>query len=118
MRLRYRGWFIGLAAAGALVAAGCSSETRADLNEAAARNAIAVAGVKEFRDADHPIDGLLKCTVQSRSTTSVTVGCTGTTDANEEATLIGTTEDATQLKGDFVGSIAGREVFTTSCLAC
>ena len=98
--------------------AGCTSEQRKSINETVARNAIAVAGIKEFRDHDHPVDGVLDCTVKSKSTTRVTVACTGTTKDGQPVTLVGTTKDARQLEGSFVGTVAGKQVFSTDCLAC
>jgi hypothetical protein len=97
---------------------GCSSDTKKSINEAVARNTVATAGTKQFHDSGHSLKGLLKCTTKSKTTTTVTVACTGTTDKNEPAALLGSTADATQIKGTFVGTVNGRQVFTTNCLGC
>jgi hypothetical protein len=101
-----------------VAAAGCSSDTRKAINETLARNAVATAGTKQFHDSGHSLDGLLTCKVQSRTTTAVSVGCTGTTDDDEKAALIGSTSDERQVKGHFVGTVNGDRVFTTDCLGC
>jgi len=98
--------------------AACSSSERRAINETVARNAVAVAGTKEFRDDHHPLDGLLSCRTRSRSTTKVTVACDGTTTKQEPVSLLGSTSDARQVKGHFVGTVAGTKVFTTDCLGC
>lgn len=111
-------------AAGALLVllvpagAACTSSDRRAINETLARNAVAVAGTKEFRDHDHPLDGLLTCRTRSRTTTQVTVACDGRTQKDETVSLIGSTSDARQVKGTFVGAVAGAQTFTTDCLGC
>lgn len=111
-------------AAGAVLAllvptvAACTSSERRAINETLARNAVAVAGAKEFRDDHHPLDGLLSCRTRSRTTTKVTVACTGTTKAHEPVSLLGATTDSRQVKGRFVGTVAGAQVFDTDCLGC
>src|SRR3954454_16885217 len=45
--------------------AACTSSQRRSINETLARNTVAVAGAKEFRDHDHPLDGLLDCRTKS-----------------------------------------------------
>jgi hypothetical protein len=111
-------------AAGALfvlfvpTAAACTSHDRRAINETLARNAVAVAGAKEFRDHHHPLDGLLSCRTRSRSTTKVTVVCDGRTEKDEPVSLIGSTSDARQVKGRFAGAVAGAQIFTTDCLGC
>jgi hypothetical protein len=98
--------------------AACTSSERRAVNETLARNAVAVAGAKEFRDDHHPLDGLLSCRTRSRTTTKVTVACTGTTTKREPVSLLGSTSDARQVKGRFVGAVAGTQVFDTDCLGC
>jgi len=101
-----------------LTVAACTSSQRRSINESVARNTVAVAGAKEFRDHDHALDGLLTCRTRSRTTTKVVVACDGHTDKNEPVTLLGATSDARQVKGTFVGSVAGTKVFETDCLGC
>jgi hypothetical protein len=98
--------------------AACTSSERRAINETVARNAVAVAGTKQFRDDHHPLDGLLSCRTRSRTTTKVTVACHGTTTKQEPVSLLGATSDARQVKGHFVGTVAGTEVFATNCLGC
>jgi hypothetical protein len=98
--------------------AACTSGERRAVNETLARNAVAVAGAKEFRDDHHPLDGLLSCRTSSRTTTKVTVACDGTTTKHEPVSLLGATTDARQVKGRFVGTVAGTQVFDTDCLGC
>jgi hypothetical protein len=115
--------FRAVAAAAALAllvpaVAACTSSDRRAINETLARNAVAVAGTKEFRDDHHPLDGLLSCRTESRTTTKVTVACDGTTTTKEPVSLLGSTSDARQVTGHFVGSVAGTQVFSTRCLGC
>jgi hypothetical protein len=100
------------------VVSACSSSQQKAINEAVARNTIAVAGAKQFRDSSHSLDGTLDCKVKSKTTTRVTVGCSGKTDKGEPVALLGTTSDARQVKGTFVGTVAGKQAFKTSCLGC
>jgi hypothetical protein len=99
--------------------AGCSSDDRRSINEAVARNAVAAAGAKQFGDSGYAVKGLLHCKTQSKTTTKVTVACTGTTEKDEQAAaLLGSTSDARQVKGTFVGTVDGKQVFKTDCLGC
>jgi hypothetical protein len=98
--------------------AACTSSQRRSINETLARNTVAVAGAKEFRDHDHPLDGLLDCRTKSRTETKVTVACTGTSKKDEPVALLGATSDARQVEGTFTGTVAGAKVFTTDCLGC
>ena len=102
----------------AITIVGCSSSDKKSINEAVARNAIATAGAKQFGDSGHSLNGLLKCTTKSKTTTTVTVGCTGTTDNKETAALLGSTSGTSQVKGTFVGTVNGKQVFKTDCLGC
>ncbi|MCU1457382.1 MAG: hypothetical protein JWL73_1474 [Actinomycetia bacterium] len=96
----------------------CTSSQQRSINASVARNTVAVAGAKQFKDTGHPLEGLLDCTTRSKSATSVDVTCTGKTKNGEAVTLTGTTADARQLKGAFIGTVAGQQVFKTSCLGC
>ena len=109
---------VGMLAVLVLAVAACTSSQRRSINETLARNTVAVAGAKEFRDHDHPLDGLLTCRTRSRTTTKVVVACDGHTERNEPVSLLGATSDARQVKGTFVGTVAGTKVFETDCLGC
>jgi hypothetical protein len=98
--------------------AGCSSSDKKAINETVARNAVAVGAKKEFHTRGHSLDGLPTCRTASKTTTSVNVICTGKTDKGEPIGLAGTTNDARAVKGHFVGTLAGRDLFTTTCLGC
>ena len=102
----------------AVAMVGCSSSTQKSINVTIARNTIAVAGARQFHDSGHSLDGLLKCRTKSKTTTKVTVGCTGTTTKNEPVVLFGASSDERQVKGTFVGTVAGVHIFKTSCLGC
>ncbi len=115
--MRRRTTLVALLVSG-IVLLGCTSSERSSINASVARNTVAVAGAKQFKDSGHPLEGLLDCTTRSKSTTSVDVDCTGTTKNTESVTLSGTTEDARQVKGTFIGTVAGQQVFKTSCLGC
>jgi hypothetical protein len=97
---------------------GCSSSERKTINETVARNTIAVAGTKQFRDSGHSLDGILSCKTESKTTTKVTVGCTGKTEDGEPVALLGATSDARQVTGTFVGTVSSKQVFKTDCLGC
>jgi|GEM_PF-3256346 hypothetical protein len=97
---------------------GWSRSTQKSINETIARNTIAVAGARQFHDSGHFLDGHLKCRTKSKTTTKVTVGCSGTTTKNEPVLLLGATSDERQVKGTFVGTVGGVEIFRMSCLGC
>lgn len=90
--------------------------------ETAARNIAAERGDDHFEAAGYDIDGDLTCEADaSGGTDAVEITCTGTTEDGEDAELTGTTSEtpgasATALEGDFTGTVAGDEVFTTDRL--
>lgn len=113
-------WRVGAAVGLVLMVAGCSSSTTKDISSAVARNAVAVGAVKEFRDHHHALDGLPTCTAVpiAGSNTKVNVTCKGATKAGESVTLVGRTNGANEVRGTFTGLVAGKQVFTTTCIGC
>lgn len=93
-------------------------EGAADAAEAAVRTLAARHGADEFEQAGHAIDGELECEADTADgEDAVEVTCTGTTTDGDEAELTGTTSElpgasATELEGDFTGTVAGEEVFS------
>jgi hypothetical protein len=100
--------------------AGCGSRVTKRISATVARNAVAVGAVKEFRDRHHPLDGLPTCTAKpiGGSDTKMNVRCRGTTKAGETVTLTGHTNGANEVRGSFTGLVAGKQVFTTTCIGC
>jgi hypothetical protein len=127
-----------------LVVGGCSSDSRSSLAtdlhnagtdvveaagsatsnaaEALARNVATQQGQQQFRDAGHELSGALTCeaTVQG-GVAKVDIQCTGTTKTGGAAMLTGTTDEipgasVVALDGDFVGTVDGKQVFTTQHL--
>ena len=118
MKLRGPAWAIGCMA---LVAtAGCSSDTKKDISQSVARNAVAVGMKKEFSDHDHSLKGLPTCTTNpvAGSNTKVNVACTATTDDGGKASLIGRTDGANEVRGTFTGYVDGTKIFTVDCIGC
>jgi hypothetical protein len=109
-----------LAAAGTLAVGGCSSDTKKDISQTVARNAVAVGMKKEFSDHHHSLDGVPKCktTAVKGSTTKVNIACTAKTDKGEKAALIGRTDGANEVRGTFTGFVDNVKVFTDTCIGC
>jgi hypothetical protein len=118
MTAHLRGAFVGLVVAG-LVATGCTSEQRADISEAAVRNVVAVGAAKEFKDSGFPIRDDLTCTAKAsrENELDVLVACTGTTTSGQSARLSGATDESLD-RGNFIGTVDGKQVFEKTCLGC
>ncbi|HXH58021.1 hypothetical protein [Iamia sp.] len=107
--------------AGSEVEEGAEDATTAAA-ETAARNIASEQGEDEFSSAGEEIDGDLSCEAEAADgADTVDVTCTGTTEDGGEAELIGTTSElpgasATELEGDFTGTVDGDEVFATDRL--
>jgi len=90
--------------------------------ELAARNIAAQQGADEFKKAGAELNGELTCTAKVQSGVSkVEVNCTGTTKTGGTAVLSGTTNEipgasVTSLDGQFVGTVDGKQVFSTQSL--
>lgn len=90
--------------------------------ETAVRNLASTHGADDFERAGHEIEGDLECEASvAGGEADVDVTCTGTTVDGDEAELSGTTSElpgasATELEGDFTGTVAGEEVFSTDRL--
>jgi hypothetical protein len=103
-----------------LLVTGCTSEQRRDISEAAVRNVVAVSGAAEFDHHGFPIRDHLKCTAKasSKNELHVAVRCTGTTTSGQTVALSGTTNNDKGDKGNFVGTVDGKQVFRKTCLGC
>jgi hypothetical protein len=90
--------------------------------ETTARNIAARQGAEEFKAAGSELNGELACSAKVQGEVSkVAVNCTGTTKSGGAAVLSGTTNEipgasVTSLDGQFVGTVDGRQVFTTQSL--
>jgi glucose/arabinose dehydrogenase len=102
-----------------LVMAACTAKQRAAISEATVRNVVAVSAAKEFKDDGFPIRDQLMCTAKASSSDQTHVGvlCNGTTTTGQPVTLAGTTNND-QGKGNFVGTVNGKQVFQKTCLGC
>lgn len=109
-----------------LGATACTKREEQALTEAVTRNAAAVAGTNEFKDAGHELTGRLTCTTSTGD--AFTVTCTGTTKAGnqpvsmtgqvaKDATAGSDTENGVKFEGlEFVGKVADQEVFRKTCI--
>lgn len=107
----------------ASTASSVAEESETDAAEAAARTIAADQGEDEFDDNDVDVEGDLTCeaTAQGDDAGAIDITCSGTTEDGREIGLTGTTSElpgasATELVGDFTGTVAGEEVFTTDRL--
>ncbi len=98
-------------------------EAATDAVETAVRNLVAEQGEEEFTDAGSPLndEGLSCEATASDGLDSVSVQCTGTTEAGEQAELTGETaefpgESIVEVVGTFTGTVDGSEVFSTDVL--
>jgi len=135
---------MALLATAFLAGAGCSSDTRnsiktdvqsaasdvqnaADdaLNNAAevvVRNLATQQGEEQFQNAGHTLEGPLTCEAKVEDgVEKVDVSCTGTTKDGQAAALTGTTDElpgasVVSIKGQFVGTVAGTQVFSVDHL--
>jgi len=119
MKLPRPAFIIGCVGLAAM--AGCSSDTKKDISQTVARNAVAVGMKKEFSDRHHSLKGTPTCRTTSvkGSNTKVNIVCTAQTDKGETAGLVGRTNGANELRGTFAGTVNGAPVFTNdTCIGC
>jgi Tfp pilus assembly protein PilV len=133
-----------LVAVGLLAGAGCSSDSRNSIKtdvqsaatdvanaagdavnaaaESIVRNLATQQGEEQFKNAGHTLDGPLTCEAKVQDgVDKVDVNCTGTTKDGQAAALTGTTDElpgasVVSVKGKFVGTVAGTEVFNVDHL--
>ena len=136
--------FAPLCLAGFLGFAGCSSDSRQSIKtdvhsaistvgnaagdaadnaaEVAVRNIATQQGQEQFKTLKQTLSGPLTCTAKVASGVSeIDVSCTGQTETGGAATLQGTTDEipgasVVSLKGRFVGSVNGKQVFSVDHL--
>ena len=124
--------------------AGCSSNTKASVAsdvrnagteisngvgnvadsaaETAARNIATQQGEEQFKNVKQELDGPLTCTAKIQTGVSkIGLNCTGTTKQGGAAVLSGLTDElpgasVSELKGQFSGTVDGKEVFATNRL--
>lgn len=141
MNIRYA---YGVMVAGALVFAGCTSDTRASLTtdlqtaaseignaagqvtdaaaETLARNIATQQGEEQFKNAGQELDGPLACEAKVEDgVAKIDINCTGKTKAGGAATLTGATNElpgasVVSLNGQFTAMVDGTTVFTTQRL--
>src|SRR3954447_12995733 len=134
----------GVVLATAVLGTGCSSKTREsiatdlqtaatnlsngaenvtnDVAEALGRNIATQQGEEQFKNSGHELDGPLTCQATVKTDASnMDINCTGTTKSGEAAVLSGTTDElpgasVVSLSGNFTGTVAGAQVFTTQQL--
>lgn len=94
-----------------------------DTAEIAARNAAAAAGTAAFEREGLEVSDVLECTANSSGgAEKLSVSCTGTSDDGKRLALEGTVsareEDISvdAIRGSFVGTVDGEEVFAEDCL--
>ncbi|MGZ8580502.1 MAG: hypothetical protein ACXWW9_04395 [Actinomycetota bacterium] len=104
----------------------CSEEQRGDLvdqgTETVVRNLAATAGVGAFEREGFEVDGTLDCEASSSGGAErIEVRCTGSSSEGEELVLegeatTGSAEIGDAMRGSFVGTADGDEVFQEECL--
>jgi hypothetical protein len=113
----------------ALVAAGavaCTEDQRRDLvdqgAEAAVRNVVSAAGAGAFEREGFEVSESLDCEATSTGGAErIEVRCTGSSQDGEELVLEGEAETGSAeigdaIRGSFVGTADGEEVFSQDCL--
>jgi hypothetical protein len=110
----------------ALTAIACTEEQRGDLvdqgAEAVVRNVVAAAGAGAFEREGVEVEGSLDCTASSTGGAErLQVHCTGSSKDGEELVLegeasTGDAEPGTLVRGSFVGTVDGEQVFEQDCL--
>jgi hypothetical protein len=110
----------------AVTAMACTEEQRGDLvdqgTEAVVRNVVAAAGAGAFEREGVEVEGPLECTASSTGGAErMEVRCTGSSQEGAELVLEGeaTTGDAEPgnlVRGSFVGTVDGEQVFEQDCL--
>ena len=104
----------------------CTEDQRGDLvdqgTEAVVRNLAATAGGGAFEREGFEVDGTLDCEASSSGgAEQIEVRCTGSSTEGEELVLegdatTGSAEIGDAVRGSFVGTADGREVFQQECL--
>ena len=104
----------------------CTEEQRGDLvdqgTEAVVRNIAAAAGAGAFEREGFEVDGPLDCEASSSGGAErIEVRCTGSSTEGEELVLegdatTGSAEIGDAVRGSFVGTADGDEVFKEECL--
>jgi hypothetical protein len=104
----------------------CTEDQRGDLvdqgTEVVVRNLVATAGAGAFEREGFEVDGTLDCEASSSGgAEQIEVRCTGSSTEGEELVLegdatTGSAEIGDVVRGSFVGTADGREVFQEECL--
>ncbi|HWC71525.1 MAG TPA: hypothetical protein VG993_10215 [Actinomycetota bacterium] len=123
MSSRFLAGLLVLAAFGAVA---CTEDQRAGLvdqgTEAVVRNIASAAGEAAFENEGFEIDGGLDCEATSTGGAErVELRCTGSSTRGEELVLegdarTGSAEPGNAVRGSFVGTADGDEVFRQECL--
>jgi hypothetical protein len=104
----------------------CTEDQRGDLvdqgTETVVRNLAATAGAGAFEREGFEVDGTLDCEASSSGgAEQIEVRCTGSSTEGEELVLegdatTGSADIGDAVRGSFVGTADGREVFEQECL--
>ncbi len=104
-----------------LVGCGESGQQQvADVDEVLVRTAAAAQGQAELAKVGAEVSGPLSCT-STQQESGVEVSCTGTTVDGRPVAVTGTAtslEGGNAPAGNFVGTVAGKQVFSLDCLGC
>ena len=104
-----------------LVGCGTTGEQQvADVDEVLVRTAVATQGQVELAKVGAEVSGPLSCT-STQQDSAVDVSCTGTTVDGRPVAVTGTAtslEGGNRPQGNFIGSVAGGQVFSLTCLGC
>ena len=106
-----------------LLLAGCGQTGQqqvADVDEVLVRTAVSTQGQVELAEVGAEVSGPLSCT-STQQESAVDVSCTGTTVDGRPVAVTGTAtslEGGNAPQGNFVGTVAGAQVFSLTCLGC
>jgi len=107
----------------ALTATACGSsgeETVEQVDEVLVRTAASNLGQQELAKAGAEVSGPLSCST-TRQEGGVDISCSGTTLDGRAVEVTGTATSlpgGNTVKGNFVGTAAGQQVFSLECLGC
>jgi hypothetical protein len=113
------GVLAGLSMALSLAACGSSGEKQVtEMTEVIVRTAASTQGQTALSDAGVEVSGPLSCTTSPQGN-EFAVSCSGTSLDGRAVTVTGTATSVpggTSVAGDFVGTAAGQQVFSSDCL--
>lgn len=114
-------WFVGVALLTLVAACGSDGVQQVkDMDETLVRTAASVQGQAALAKVGAQVSGPLSCT-SAQTDDGVTVDCSGTTVDGKGVEVKGTASSlpgGNAVKGNFVGTVEGQQVFSLDCMGC